>query len=90
MGRPDFGRPLVSIVVPHVHNDVVDDLHDHLLPDETLPIDPLGHRWRVPLYWSHNPSPHVLTFYRDQLDAQTQDQVKCRCIRLPLQYFPPM
>ena len=90
MGRPDFGRPLVLIVVPHVHDDVVDGLHDHLLPDEALPIDPLGHRWRVPLSWSHNPSPHVLTFYRDQLDAQTQDQVKCRCVRLPLQYFPPM
>ncbi|RVW27261.1 Serine/threonine-protein phosphatase 7 long form-like [Vitis vinifera] len=75
VGRPDFGRPPVPIVVPHVHDDVVDGLHDHLLPDEALPIDPLGHRWRVPLSWSHNPSPHVLTFYRDQLDAQTQDQV---------------
>ncbi|RVW58989.1 Serine/threonine-protein phosphatase 7 long form-like [Vitis vinifera] len=40
-----------------------------------LPVDPLGHRWRIPLSWSHNPSPHVLTFYRDQLDAQTQDRV---------------
>ena len=47
MGRPDFGRPPVPIVVPHVHDDVVDGLHDHLLPDEALPIDPLGHRWRV-------------------------------------------
>ncbi|KAL6330569.1 hypothetical protein AAG906_040500 [Vitis piasezkii] len=75
VGRPDFGRPPVPIVVPHVHDDVVDGLHDHLLPDEALPIDPLGHRWRVLLSWSHNPSPHVLTFYRDQLDAQTQDQV---------------
>ncbi|RVW88638.1 Serine/threonine-protein phosphatase 7 long form-like [Vitis vinifera] len=75
VGRPDFGRPPVPIVVPHVHDDVVDGLHDHLLPDEALPIDSLGHRWRVPLSWSHNPSPHVLTFYRDQLDAQTQDQV---------------
>ncbi|RVW59856.1 Serine/threonine-protein phosphatase 7 long form-like [Vitis vinifera] len=75
VGRPDFGRPLVLIVVPHVHDAVVDGLHDHLLSDEALQVDPLGHRWRVPLYWSHNPSPHVLTFYRDQLDAQTQDQV---------------
>ncbi|RVW20358.1 Serine/threonine-protein phosphatase 7 long form-like [Vitis vinifera] len=74
VGRPDFGRPLVLIVVPHVHDVVVDGLHDHLLSDEALQVDPLGHRWRVPLYWSHNPSPHVLTFYRDQLDAQTQDQ----------------
>ena len=90
MGRPDFGRPLVSIVVPHVHDDVVDGLHDHLLLDEALPIYPLGHRWRVSLSWSHNPLPHVLTFYRDQLDAQTQDRVKCRCVRLPLQHFPPM
>ncbi|RVW18813.1 Serine/threonine-protein phosphatase 7 long form-like [Vitis vinifera] len=44
VGRPDFGRPPVPIVVPHVHDDVVDGLHDHLLPDEALPIDPLGHR----------------------------------------------
>ncbi|KAL6323421.1 hypothetical protein AAG906_038990 [Vitis piasezkii] len=60
----------LHVVVPHVH----DGLHDRLLPDEALTIDPLGHRWRVPLFWSHNPSPHVLTFHRDQLDAQTQDQ----------------
>ena len=77
MSRPDFDRSSAPIVVPHVHDDVVDGLHDHLLPDEALPIDPLGHKWRVPLSWSHNPSPHVLTFYKDQLDAQTQDQVKC-------------
>ena len=73
MGRPDFGRPLMPIVVPHVHDDVVDSLHDHLLTYEALPVDPLGHMWRVPLSWSHNPSPHVLTFDRDQLDAQTHD-----------------
>ena len=90
MGRPNFGHPPMPIVVLHVHDDVVDGLHDHLLPNEALPVDPLGHRWRIPLSWSHNPSPHVLTFYQDQLDAQTQDQVKCRCVRLPLQYFPPM
>ncbi|RVW77286.1 Serine/threonine-protein phosphatase 7 long form-like [Vitis vinifera] len=47
VGRPDFGRPPVPIVVPHVYDDVVDGLHDHLLPDEALPIDPLGHKWRV-------------------------------------------
>ena len=70
MGQPDFGCPIV-------HDDVVDGLHDHLLPDEALLVDPLGHRWRVPLSWSHNPSSHVLTFYQDQLDAKTQDQVKC-------------
>ena len=65
MGRPDFDRPPMPIVVPHVHDDVVYGLHDHLLPNEALPVDPLGHKWRVPLSWSHNPSPHVLTFYRD-------------------------
>ncbi|RVW52910.1 hypothetical protein CK203_110637 [Vitis vinifera] len=69
VGRPDFSRPPVPIVVSHVHDDVVDGLHDHLLPDEALSVDPLGHRWKVPQSWSHNPSPHVLTFYRDQLDA---------------------
>ncbi|RVW13522.1 Serine/threonine-protein phosphatase 7 long form-like [Vitis vinifera] len=47
VGRPDFGHPPMPIVVPHVHDDVVDGLHDHLLPDEALPIDPLGHKWRV-------------------------------------------
>ena len=77
MGSHDFGRPPVPIIVSYVYNDVVDDLHDHLLPDEALLVDPLGHKWRVPLSWSHNPSPYLLTFYRDQLDAQTQDQVKC-------------
>ena len=77
MGQPNFNRPPVPIVVPHVHDDVVDGLYDHLLSDAALPIDPLGHMWRVPLSWSHNPSPHLLTFYGDQLDAQTQDQVKC-------------
>ncbi|KAL6342978.1 hypothetical protein AAG906_016998 [Vitis piasezkii] len=46
VGRPDFGRPPMPIVVPHVHDDVVDGLHDHLLPNEALPVDPLGHRWR--------------------------------------------
>ncbi|XP_019080373.2 serine/threonine-protein phosphatase 7 long form homolog [Vitis vinifera] len=41
---------------------------------EGLLADPLGCRWRVPLSWAQNPS-RVLTFYRDQLDAQTHDQV---------------
>ena len=35
---------------------------------------PFGCRWRVPLTWVHNPS-GVLLLYRDQLDAQTPDQV---------------
>ena len=77
MGRPDFRHPPVPIVVPHVHDEVVDGLHDHLLSDEALLIDPLGHGWRVSLSLSHNPSPHVFTFYQYQLDAQTRDQVKC-------------
>ncbi|RVW61700.1 Serine/threonine-protein phosphatase 7 long form-like [Vitis vinifera] len=34
-----------------------------------------GCRWRVPLSWAQNPS-RVLTFYRDQLDAQTHDQTR--------------
>ena len=49
MGRPDFGCPPVPRVVPHVHDNVVDGLHDHLLPDKALSVDPLGHRWKVPL-----------------------------------------
>ena len=63
MGQPDFGRSPVPIVVPHVHDDVIDVLHGHLLLDEAFPVNPLGHKWRVPLSWSHKPSPHVLTFY---------------------------
>ena len=35
-------------------------------------------RWRVSLSWAQNPS-RVLTFYRDQLNAQTHDQVHIRC-----------
>ena len=35
---------------------------------------PFGCRWRVPLTRVHNPS-GVLLLYRDQLDAQTPDQV---------------
>ena len=42
MGRPDFSRPSVLIVVPHVHDDVVDGLHDHLLPDEATPSRSIG------------------------------------------------
>ena len=47
MGQPNFSHPSVPIVVPYVHDDVVDGLHDHLLLDEALLINPLGHRWRV-------------------------------------------
>ena len=41
---------------------------------ELEPILQLGCRWRVPLTRVHNPS-GVLLLYRDQLDAQTLDQV---------------
>ncbi|RVX06235.1 Serine/threonine-protein phosphatase 7 long form-like [Vitis vinifera] len=83
VGRPDFGRPPAPPAVQHLEYDAADDLPveqlDHGLQDEALlheglPADPLGCRWRVPLSWAQNPS-CVLTFYRDQLDAQTHDQV---------------
>ncbi|RVW42730.1 Serine/threonine-protein phosphatase 7 long form-like [Vitis vinifera] len=59
VGRPDFGRPPAPPAAQHLEHDAADDL-----PAE----------WRVPLSWAQNPS-RVLTFYRDQLDAQTHDQV---------------
>ena len=43
-------------------------------PTELEPTDPLGFHWRVSLSWVHNPS-GVLVLYRDQIDAQTHDQV---------------
>ena len=49
MGRLDFNHPPIPIVVSHLHDNVVDVLHDHLLPNEVLPIDLLSLRWRVPL-----------------------------------------
>ena len=66
--------------------DVVDgDLAEAL--DDGLPVElavesepepepalPLGCRWTIPLTRVHNPS-SVLLLYRDQLDAQTLDQV---------------
>ncbi|RVX02949.1 Serine/threonine-protein phosphatase 7 long form-like [Vitis vinifera] len=83
VGRPDFGRPPTFPTAQHLEHDAVDDLPaeqlDHGLQDkallhEGLPADLLGCRWKVPLSWAQNPS-RVLTFYRDQLDAQTHDQV---------------
>ena len=41
---------------------------------ELEPALPLGCRWKVPLTRVLNPS-GVLLLYRDQLDAQTSDQV---------------
>ena len=90
MGRPDFGR-LATYLAPPIpyalHDDDVDvvdgDLAEAL--DDGLPVEPavelgpkpalpLGCRWRVPLTRVHNSS-GVLLLYRDQLDAQTLDQV---------------
>ena len=64
-----------------VHHGLLDEdqgLQDEALLDEGLLVDPLGYGWRVLLSWAQNPS-RVLTFYRDQLDAQTHDQVHIRC-----------
>ena len=87
MRRPDFGRSTAYLapLVPHVLHD--DDANGDLAEalDDGLPVEPavepepeptlpLGCRWRVPLTWVHNPS-GVLLLYRDQLDAQTLDQV---------------
>ncbi|RVW34841.1 Serine/threonine-protein phosphatase 7 long form-like [Vitis vinifera] len=60
-GSPNFGRPPAPPTSQHLEHDVADDL-----PAE---------QWRVPLSWAQNPS-RVLTFYRDQLDAQTHDQTR--------------
>ena len=90
MGRPDFRRSTAypTPLVPHaLHDDDVDvvdgDLAEAL--NDGLPVElvvepkpeqalPLGCRWRVPLTRVHNPS-CVFLLYRDQLDAQTLDQV---------------
>ena len=59
--------------------DLPEAVHDGLPahppaePEVELAL-PLGCRWRVPLTQVHNPS-GVLLLYRDQLDAQTPDQV---------------
>ncbi|RVW71132.1 Serine/threonine-protein phosphatase 7 long form-like [Vitis vinifera] len=50
-------------------------LHNEMDIREGTPNRSIGPQWRVSLSLSHNPSPHVLTFYQDQLDAQTRDQV---------------
>ena len=87
MGRPNFGRsaaypaPQVAHALHDDDADVVDGdlaeaLDDGLLVEpavESEPALPLGCRWRVPLTRVHNPSGVLL--YRDQLDAQTLDQV---------------
>ena len=84
MGRPDFGRPTAHPAPPIAHafhdddadvidGDVVEAVDDGLSA-EPEPALPLGCRWRVPLTRVHNPS-GVLLLYRDQLDAETLDQV---------------
>ena len=84
--------------LPHaLHDDDVDGVVAEGL-DDGLPVEhgvqlepqpevepeppvPLGCRWRVPLTRVLNPS-GVLLLYRDQLDAQTSDQVIiCKSIR---------
>ena len=86
VGRPDFGRPPAPPAAQHLEHDAVDDLpaehleqglQDEALLHEGLLAALLGCRWKVPLSWAQNPS-RVLTFYRDQLDAQTHDQVHIR------------
>ena len=82
MGRPDFGRSAAypAPPVPHVVDDGLTEALDDGLPVEhAVELEPepalsLGCRWRVPLTRVHNPS-SVLLLYRDQLDAQTLDQV---------------
>ncbi|RVW90033.1 hypothetical protein CK203_035856 [Vitis vinifera] len=56
VGRPDFGRPPVPIVVSHVHDDVVNGLHDHLLSDEALLVDPLATGEDHRIHSTHEPS----------------------------------
>ena len=58
-------------------------LQDEILLDEALLVDLLGCRWRLPLSWAYNPS-RLLTFYLDQLDTQTHDQVHIKCNMLLL------
>ena len=83
MGRLDFGRSTAYLapLVPYALHD--DDADRNLVEalDDGLPVEPepepalpLGCRWRVPLTRVYNPS-SVLLLYRDQLEAQTLDQV---------------
>ena len=90
VGRPDFGRPHADPAPPPTHalHDADADVGDGDLPEavhDGLPTQPTaepevelalpsGCRWRVPLTRVHNPS-GVLLLYRDQLDAQTPDQL---------------
>ena len=85
MGPPDFGGLAAYPAPPVAHalhdddvdGDVAEAVDDGLLVKLTAELEaalPLGCRWRVPLTRVHNPS-GVLLLYRDQLHAQTLDQV---------------
>ena len=82
---PPFPHALHDDNADVVNGDVAEGLDDGLLvengvqPELEPEVEPepallLGCRWRVPLTRVHNPS-GVLLLYRDQLDAQTFDQV---------------
>ena len=81
MGPPDFGRsaPYPAPPLAHALNDDEPEAEAEVQPEpeaevQPEPALPLGCRWRVPLTRVLNPS-GVLLLYRDQLDAQTSDQV---------------
>ena len=58
-----------------VDGDLVEALDDGLLVEPVVePALPLGCRWRVPSTRVQNPS-GVLLQFRDQMDAQTLDQI---------------
>lgn len=49
-------------------------------PDRPPPLPqdqtaPLGARWKAPYGHKRNPAPHMLQFYRDQLDQQREIHV---------------
>ena len=78
---PPLPHALHDDDVDVVDGDVAEGLNDELLVEhgvqpevEPEPTLLLGCRWRVPLTRVFNPY-GVLLLYRDQLDAQTFDQV---------------
>ena len=95
---PPFPHALHDDDVDVVDGDVAEGLDDGLpvehgvepAPEpkvEPVPALSLGYRWRVPLTRVHNPS-DVLLLYRDQLDAQTSDQVIiCKSIWLYINFI---
>ena len=82
---PPFPHALHDDDANVIDGDVAEGLDDGLPVEHGVEPTPepeeepetvllLGYRWRVPLTWVHN-SFSVLLLYRDQLDAQTFDQV---------------